>query len=133
MNALKYLFFTKIKNTIKDLENHPAKLVLVIIFIGLMALVIFSSNVEHLDLNKLRDINELYAIIFALYSFTFILNAMTGFTSGASFYSMADINILFMSPISSKKILIYGLIRQMGTSLWIGFFIFYQWFLLSLK
>ena len=127
MSALKYLFFTNIKNTIKDLKNHPAKLVLVIFFVALIGLVIFTSNIETKASNEFRNAQELYAGIFALFAASFILNAMTGFSSGASFYSMADISLLFMSPISSKKILIYGLIKQMGTSLWIGFFLFYQY------
>lgn len=127
MSALKYLFFTNIKNTIKDLKNHPAKLVLIIIFIALIGFVIFAGNVDTPSPGELRDKHELYAGVFALYATSFVLTIMSGFSSGASFYSMADINLLFMSPISSKKILIFGLIKQMGTSLWIGFFLFYQY------
>ena len=127
MSALKYLFFTNIKNTIKDLKNHPAKLILVILFVALMGFVIFTGNIDTPTPDKLRDAQELYAGTFALYAVSFILTAMAGFSSGASFYSMADISMLFMTPISSKKILVYGLIKQMGTSLWIGFFLFFQY------
>jgi len=127
VSALKYLFFTNIKNTIKDLKNHPAKLVLVIVFIVLFGFVIFAGNMDTPTPENMRDAHELYAGTFALYAFSFIMTAMAGFSSGASFYSMADISMLFMAPISSKKILIYGLIKQMGTSLWIGFFLFFQY------
>lgn len=127
MSALKYLFFTNIKNTIKDLKNHPAKLILTLLFVALLGFVIFTGNMDTPALEKMRDIQELYAGTFALYAISFILTAMAGFSSGASFYSMADISMLFMAPISSKKILIYGLIKQMGTSLWIGFFLFFQY------
>jgi len=45
---------------------------------------------------------------------------------------MADVNLLFSTPISSKRILIYGLIKQMGTSLLVGFFLLYQYAWLNL-
>lgn len=126
MSALKYLFFTKIKNSIKDLINYPSKIILIILFVVFFGFIIFSGNTEA-PIGEMRDISELHAGIFVLYAVSFILTAMIGFSSGASFYTMADVNMLFMSPISSKKILIYGLIKQMGTSLWIGFFLFFQY------
>lgn len=40
---------------------------------------------------------------------------------------MADVNLLFTSPIRSVTILFYGLIQQIGTSLLLGLFILYQY------
>lgn len=127
MSALGYLFLTNIKNTIKDLKNHPTKLIMILLLIGVLGFVLWSGNSSSSPTDTIRDIQELYVGIFALFSVLFITTVMTGFSSGASFYSMADINLLFMAPISSKKILIYGLIKQMSNSLLVGFFLFFQY------
>lgn len=128
MKALKYLFLTTIKNSIKDLKRNPAKLIAVIFFIATIALVVVSTFLGDDSIpQNIRNINELYTIVFVLYMFIFVMMSYKGLSSGASFYSMADVNILFATPISSKKILLYGLIKQMGTSLWVGFFLIYQY------
>lgn len=127
MSALKYLFFIRIKNSILDLKKHPSKLILIILFVAIIVMLLFTSNAEKIEFENLRNINELKVIILLLFAFSFIVTIMNGFSSGASFFTMPDINLLFTAPISSKKILLYGLIRQMGTSLWIGLFLFYQY------
>lgn len=128
MKGLKYLLFTTFKNFLKELLKNPAKLISVIIFIALIVLVIFSASFnDKLPSHTTRNIEELYGIVFALYSYIFIATCMNGLSSGASFYSMADVSILFSTPISNKKILIYGLMKQMGTSLLVGFFLIFQY------
>jgi putative ABC exporter len=128
MKALSYLYFTTIKNSIKELRKNPGKLIAIIFFIAMLALVIFSRSLDSdLPSDNLRNTNELYAIVFALYSYLFIATSLKGLSSGASFYSMADVSLLFSTPISTKRILIYGLIKQMGTSLLVGVFLIYQY------
>lgn len=128
MKALSYLFLTTIKNSIKELRKNPGKLIAIIFFIAMMGLVIFSRSLNSdFPSDNLRNMNELYAIVFALYSYLFIATSLKGLSSGASFYSMADVNLLFSTPISTKRILIYGLIKQMGTSLLVGIFLIYQY------
>lgn len=128
MKALSYLFLTTIKNSIKELRKNPAKLIAIIFFIALMVLVVFSRSLNsNLPSDNLRSIKELHAIVLVLYSYLFIATSIKGLSSGASFYSMADVSLLFSTPISSKIILIYGLIKQMGTSLLVGIFLIYQY------
>ncbi len=59
--------------------------------------------------------------LFFLWSF---INA--GLSTGCSLFTMPDVGLLFVAPISSKKILIYGLISTLGKSLLGSIFIFYQ-------
>lgn len=127
MKALIYLVFTNIKNSIKELKKHPAKLILVLFFIAMLVFTIWAGNTNSKNEVMSGSIQELHAGVFALFTILFIMNIMTGFSSGASFFSMADINLLFLTPISSKKILFYGLIRQMSQSFLIGFFLFFQY------
>ena len=128
MKGIIYLWRTTLKNQIKDLKNHPGKLIGYIIIIALMAFVLISSamNSNSADGKNLRSMSELGAIIYALFMFLFISQIIQGLSSGATFFKMADVNLLFVSPISSKKILIYGLVRQLGMSLLISIFILFQ-------
>ena len=54
MNGLSYLLRTTIKNSIKDLKTHPAKLVLVLFFVVMIAVVIVSGS-GSIDVFELRD------------------------------------------------------------------------------
>ncbi len=127
MNGLSYLLRTTIKNSIKDLKTHPAKLVLVLFFVVMMAVVIVSGSMAGIDVLELRDPAELSAMVLGLYIAIFLLSSLNGFSSGASFYSMPDVQMLFPAPISPRRILIYGLVKQMGTSLFVGFFLLFQY------
>ncbi len=128
MKGIVYLWRTTLKNQIKDLKNHPGKLVGYIIIIALMAFVFISSAISpnNAHSNSLRSIAELGTIIYALFMFVFISQIMQGISSGATFFKMADVNLLFVSPVSSKKVLAYGLVRQLGMSLLISIFILFQ-------
>ncbi len=127
MKALVYLVLTNIKNSIKELKKHPAKLILILFFVAILGFTIWAGNSNQQSQTIPGNIRELYAGVFVLFTMLFIMNIMSGFSSGASFFSMADVNILFLTPISTKKILFYGLIRQMSQSFLIGFFLFFQY------
>lgn len=124
MNALQYLFFTKLKNYFKSYRQNISRLIVLVLFIALLVLSFFSSKG---NVTAVRDISELYSILFALYLFAFLMGSIQGLNSGASFYTLSDVNILFLSPIHSKLILLYGLIKQMGTSLFVGLFLLFQY------
>ena len=53
---------------------------------------------------------------FAILAFLCVLTVWSGLKSGATFFKMSDVNLLFVSPVSPKTILAYGLIKQMGAS-----------------
>ncbi|MCI8497635.1 MAG: hypothetical protein HFE85_05230 [Clostridiales bacterium] len=127
MKALLYLMRKTFKNTLKELIHHPAKLILSLVVLALLAFVIGVSFLEPPMAADLRDIHELFAMVFALYLVIFIMGAWQGLSSGASFYTMADVNLLFNSPISPKRVLVYGLVKQIGASLLIGFFLLFQY------
>lgn len=74
-----------------------------------------------------RPLSELSAAVLLLYAALFFIMAFQGFSSGATFYTMADVSLLFSCPISSRRILFYGLVRQMGTSFLVGFFLLFQY------
>lgn len=127
MKALSYLLLTTMKNRIKQLKNNPAQLILAIFFVAMLGLVVFTSTLPTERVHAARPLSELGAIILALYTMIFLAISVKGLSSGASFYSMADVNLLFATPIKKQRILFYGLVRQLGTSLLLGFFILFQY------
>ena len=125
MKALIYLSAKKLKNGILDFLKKPARLIVTVLFIALMvfsAVTSTGSSAHHYT----RDINELYAIIFGLYTLIFVLISKNGFYNGASMFTMQDVNLIFTSPLNQNTVLSYGLIQQLGRSLMLGFFILFQ-------
>ncbi len=128
MAALFYILKTRLKNQLKVFFKSPSKVILLILILLVLVIsLLFGDASRGSEINKLRDIRELYAALTVLYAVMFFLMCYGGLQNGASMFSMADINLVFSSPVSPKKILIYGLIQQMGTSLLIGFFILFQY------
>lgn len=128
MKALIYLLATRFKNQILSLKKKPGMLILYL-FVFLMiagSLVIVILSGEGAIRAEYADEKVLISIIggvalFLLYTFVY-----SGLSTGSSLFTMPDVGLLFVSPISSKKILFYGLISTLGKSLLGGFFIFYQ-------
>lgn len=127
MNALCYLLTRIIKNSLCQLVKSPGKLVLALLILFGFGITAVSSFLAPPLLEQPRDVRELAAIALLLYSFIFLAGAMRGLSSGGTFYSMADVNLLFSTPVSRNKILAYGLIKQAGVSLLVGLLLIYQY------
>ena len=128
MKALVYLLLTILKNKILNLKKKPIYIVIygvILVSIIFMFVIAYAVDTE-IRVNEFTDIRVLYSIIFGVASLFLVLQVITGLSSGSTMFNMADVGILFVSPISSKKILVYGLIKQMGTTLVSALFIFYQ-------
>lgn len=117
MNAIGYLMRKEIKNGFKELLHKPAKLVLYIVVTAFFVVMLiegaFSASARQYEM----DIRYLQAGYLALLIFFLCSNLYAGLQRGATFFSMSDVNYLFVSPLSSKRILIYGLIKQMGSTI----------------
>ena len=126
MTALAYLVTTAWKNRVRELRRNPGKLVLVILFLALLVFVLLTPRMDPVP-GEYRDRSELYALALALYGTMFLLTANQGFAAGGSFFTMSDVNLLFVSPLPPKTIMGYGLLRQLGTSLMVGAFLLFQY------
>ena len=106
MGGLSYLFFTRIKNQIIETFKSPTKIIFVIIMAGLLivSLVSGQSAMSEMDTNEFRPVSELYALIFVLYAVMFLVTSYRGFSSGASMFSMSDVNLVFCSPFKPRKV-----------------------------
>lgn len=129
MKALSYLLLITLKNRILSIRKKPAYLVLYgIIFVSIifMFLSTIFTDTPDVPLNNFSDIRVLYMIILAINLLLMFSQVITGLSNGSTLFNMADVGLLFVSPISSKKILIYGLLKQMGTTIISAIFILYQ-------
>lgn len=129
MSPLVYLFLHKLKNRIKSFFKSPGKIIYAVFMIACIGMVIFSTMMaksEKTDVTY-RDINELYAGLLAFLMFLSFFSIKSGFSTGATIFSMPDVNFIFTAPFKTWKILLYGMIQQLGTSLLLGVFLIYQY------
>jgi len=126
MSSLVYLLSRKFKNRLREIIRRPSELIMLIVFVGLIAVTFVTGNHSGMPTGT-RDVEEFYAIVLALYAFEFVMIAKNGFLNGASMFSMADVNLLFTSPKKPQNLLTFGLFGQLGRSLMLGVFILYQY------
>ncbi len=125
MKPLVYLTVKKLKNSFIEFIHKPSQLILALLFICLMVFSAFTSETGS-HTHYARDIEELYAIIMAVYSLMFVMISKNGFYNGASMFTMQDVNLIFTSPLKQNTVLSFGLIQQLGRSLMLGVFILFQ-------
>lgn len=128
MQALSYLLITQLKNRILALRRKPALLILygfviLMIVISVVMMIVSDQGMQRLHLADERIIFTAVAAFGFLY---FVMFTYTGLSTGSSLFSMADVGLVFVSPISSKKILMYGLLSTMGKALLASIFILFQ-------
>ncbi|BCJ95178.1 ABC transporter permease [Anaerocolumna cellulosilytica] len=128
MKALGYLLLMTLKNRILSLKKKPAMLILYLVITAFVVVMVVFSGTSEISGAAVRhgDIRILYSIIVGvglLFLYSFV---STGISTGSTLFNMADVGLLFVSPLSSKKILVYGLIKQAATTLVSALFILYQ-------
>lgn len=126
MTPYLYLITRKTKNSLKEFVRKPSRIIFLLFFTAILIFSFYTSTVSTPDSGFLRDKTELYAIVFALYTYVFYMTAKNGFINGASMFSMADVNLMFTAPLKEKNVLTFGLFQQLGKSLTLGLFILYQ-------
>ncbi len=129
MKALAYLLITTIKNRLLSLKKKPSLLILYIFiaaYFTFLFVMVSSSKIEGETLQTSADIRILYMILAGLAAIFTYSSVIAGISRGSTLFNMADVGLLFVTPISSVKILFYGLVKQMGTTLLASVFIIFQ-------
>lgn len=124
-SPLIYLTLVKLKNQLKSVIRTPSKLIYGLFLIAMFALVAFSKN--EMAGTEPRDISELTAILAMFYTVMFIMVFVNGSASNTPMFTLSDVTLLFPAPLSPNKVLFYGLFRQLGVSLLLGFFLLFQY------
>lgn len=129
MKALVYLLLTTLKNRILSLKKKPALLILYLIIAGSIVLMIGASVFNGGNAGQLgtfQDVRVLYLIVAGVALFFLISFVSNGLSTGSTLFTMADVGLLFTAPVSSRKILLYGLVKQMASTFLSAVFILYQ-------
>jgi len=124
--ALGYIVYKSIINSLKELLKKPGKLVLYILvlafFVGMMLLTISASTY----VENPAPMFWFTGMLFALIAMFVVFAIIKGLSNGDEIFGMQDVNLLFVSPVSSRKVLLYGILRLAKVSFWAGFFILFQ-------
>lgn len=115
------------KNSFLDILRKPGKLIVTLLTLGLLVgLIILSNYTRSQSSGNYADFIWLKGVVFLLLGMFFLLSVQRGLASGDAIYDMSDVNLLFVSPVSPRKVLAYGLVRLVKTAFLAGFFILFQ-------
>lgn len=133
MNAILFRLVRQTKNWIKDLVYHPGKLITYLILTVLIGFSLISNLMESssMKVENILDIRILHAGYLAAVFALFVFVLMYGLQQGTSFFESGDVNLLFVSPVSPRTILTYGLLQQMASNLLIMLFLVFYSAMLS--
>lgn len=127
MNAMTYLLFTRLKNGVKAFFRKASNWVAMIIVLALLGMMLWSGGETFAEMEVLRPMNEFWGMVMILLMAVFAFSCYQGLGRGASLFSMADVQLAFPAPVSPRRILFYGLIQKLGSSLLVGFFLLFQY------
>lgn len=126
MSSMFFLMRKQLKNIIRGLASKPLALI-GYIFIGIMlmgsviAVLFMPSGIVR------QGSNEMFTAIFTgLIVVAVYFSLKQGVEKGSSYFRLADVNFIFTAPIKSNKVLLYGFIRRIGTSVLIVLFSIFQ-------
>ena len=128
-SPLMYLTAVKLKNQLREAVKHPAKLIYVILLAAALALSTIGGRVnsEHLELRPLRELTAIMVLFYTLMFLITFINCVNGGAGNYPMFTLSDVSMLFPSPLRPNKVLFYALIRQLGMSLLLGFFLLFQY------
>ncbi|MGI6778524.1 MAG: putative ABC exporter domain-containing protein [Acetivibrionales bacterium] len=126
MKPLLFLLRKRIKNQITDLRKKPAALagyVIAALFIILMIAVSFFTPSSLLRKGSSEAFGAVVTAGVLAFSY---FSIKQGINKGSSFFRLSDVNLVFTSPISPKKVLVYGFIQQLILSFAVVLFVSIQ-------
>ncbi|MBU3142976.1 putative ABC exporter domain-containing protein [Clostridium sp. CF012] len=125
MKPLIYILKKSVKNGFLELKRKPAKLIgYLVVFILLSLTLIFNGGKDgKQDILDPALYNAIVGVVILLFT---VPDLYSSINNGATFFRGADINLVFTSPASPQKVLVYGFIKQIYTSFIAVFFILFQ-------
>lgn len=111
MEAILYITRKKLKNTILRLVRKPARLIVTLAAFALIVWMLLDMPAQSGGKMNIAILQSGYlAWLLVLGTIT----ALSSLESGSLLFSLSDVNLLFVSPLSPKTILAYGLMQQTG-------------------
>ncbi|NLJ31250.1 MAG: hypothetical protein GX424_06610 [Clostridiales bacterium] len=124
MRAILFLIRKQIKNSLMELLHHPARLITNAAVIAVLVMSLLSGGKADRSGDYL-DLRILHGGFMGVMLLIGLPSLLSGLKNGAAFFQMSDVNFLFVSPISPKKILAYGLVKQMAATLLMMLFLLF--------
>lgn len=126
MTPLFYLMKKTFKNYLKDLKRKPFALigyiVIAALIIGAIVMNSINPSQRHTYLSNYR-FGFIVGMVLLIF---FYLSMKDGLAKGSSFFRLSDVNLVFTAPISPKKVLVYGIFKQLYRTFIMLFFIVCQ-------
>lgn len=119
MRAIFYLLRKNIKNAIVDTLHHPLKLIVYGLIGASLVYAVIRGFTMEVDVSQKLDPRILYGAYLALLYLISIPIMLKGLSTGSSFFTMGDVNNIFVAPVSPKRVLVYGIGKQLATSLFL--------------
>lgn len=126
MKSLVFLLIRSMKNSLLEVLRKPAKLALWIFFVALIAGLFLISLFTGGQKESFLNIIWLKGILFLLIMVFVAIAVQKGLSNGDVIFDMCDVNLLFVSPVNPRMILIYGIVRMAKMAFFAGFFILFQ-------
>ncbi len=126
MRAIVYLWTRSIKNRFLMVLKKPFILILYLVIIGFLGYMLFGPAISG-DMPKTKELTGYAAILVGVFFFITGISVMTGLKQGTALFSMADVNFLFVAPISPRKVLVGGILKQAGILLAASVFMIFQY------
>ncbi|KPU42443.1 hypothetical protein OXPF_42280 [Oxobacter pfennigii] len=126
MSSLVFLLTRSVKNSFLELLRKPAKLMLWVLVIAGIGGIFILSLFTRQNRGSFLDIVWLKGILFLFILFFIVIAIQKGLSKGDVIFDMNDVNLLFVSPVNPRLILMYGITRMAKMSFFSGFFILFQ-------
>lgn len=117
------LFFGKIR----EIKRHPIQFAFLMVILLLFIFVIIVSYMDRDQEGGWVGIDARGSIITIIILVLTYLTLNKGLKHGTTFYRMADVNLLFTAPISQRKNLVFGFLKQFGISILVILWLFFQY------
>jgi hypothetical protein len=121
---LTYLLTRLVAGRLRAMKKHPSQIIFITIVVALFATILILSSGD--TDRKIGWVDEptrgaIITVICLVFSY---LSVRTGLKNGSTFYRLADVNLVFPSPVSQRNVLLYGFARQLGIGVlvlvWLG-------------
>ncbi|MDR1953295.1 MAG: putative ABC exporter domain-containing protein, partial [Clostridiales Family XIII bacterium] len=126
MSALVYIVRKSVKNSLKELLKKPCKLALYVLVAVAIIGLIFLSSFTRAGMDDPAPLFWFSGILFLFVTMFVVIAFSKGLSAGDAIFDMNDVNLLFVSPLNPRKVLLYGLVRMAKTSFLASFFILFQ-------
>ncbi len=133
MNALFYLKYRSLINSIKQYKEDPKKLIGIVFYLGFFSLLIIGTGSgeavsEGFRMEGLAKAPQLILSVGMMILVTIIsaISWNTGTKTGINIFTLPDTQFLFTAPYHPATVLLFGMTNQLKASILSSFFLLYQ-------